>query len=255
MAPAAVGRLIGACESLASIKQFGPGGILQGRSARRESAFVPLPVRRALDSTAGSVVIHVAAAIGSSCIILGRSRRSQQIVGAALLFASKALGEYRNPYGGDGADQMSDVISGYRLVTAVVSDKAVGDDLFLRAVNAQVTVSYVASGLAKLISSTWRSGQAVDMVLRTKLYGSSRLAEFIRQRPALGRLVSWTTIAWETGYPMIYRLPPGPASGALALIKFFHLGIAVTMGLPRFFWAFSSSHAAVRYVLSRRRIG
>lgn len=175
-------------------------------------------------------------------------------MGAALLFASKKLTEYRNPYGGDGADQMSDVISGYRVLTAAVPDTAVGDDLFLRAVNAQVAHSYVVSGLAKLVSSTWRSGEAVEMVLKTQLYGSSPTAELIRNRPSLGRAVSWLTIVWETAFPFVYVLRTRHAKAALGFVKLFHLGIAVTMGLPRFFWAFSSSHAAVEYVLARRSI-
>lgn len=254
MAPAAVGQLIGAAESLTKLQQYRPGAILQGISSRRERSFVPLSLRRTLDSTAGAVAVHVLAAAGALSVVTGRSRRTQQVVGAALLFASKKLTEYRNPYGGDGADQMSDVISGYRVITAAVPDKATGDDLFLRAVNAQVALSYVASGLAKLVSNTWRSGEAVELVLKTRLYGGSPVAEFIRNRPSLGRAISWATIVWETAYPLLYTLRGGQAKVALVFVKLFHLGIAVTMGLPRFFWAFSSSHAAVDYVLSRRPI-
>lgn len=254
MAPAAVGRLIGAIENLTSTREHRPGGILQGISARRANSLVPLSLRRKLDSTAGAVLVHLVTGVGAVCVLTGRSRRTQQIVGAALLFGSKKLIEYRNPYGGDGADQMSDVISGYRVLTAAVPDKAAADDLFLRAVNAQLALSYVASGLAKLVSSTWRSGEAVELVLKTKLYGSSPIAAYIRSHPVLGRAVTWATIIWETGYPLVYVLRAGHAKTALVFVKLFHLGIAVTMGLPRFFWAFSSSHAAVEYVLSRRSI-
>jgi len=251
-APAAVGRLLGAFEAFAALRHYRADGILQGRSSRRPKSVLPVGVRKALDSAGGAMAVEGLTIVGAALILTGRRRRGQQVVGSGLMFLSKKLSELRNPFGGDGADQMSDVISGYRVMTAAIPDRVVGDDLFLRAVNAQVVVSYLASGLAKAISSTWRSGDAIDLVLSTKLYGGSGTARLIRRYPFTGRLLSWTTIGWETAFPIVYLLSPTSARYLLHLVKAFHLGIAVTMGLPRFFWAFSSSHAAVEYVLRER---
>ena len=251
-APAAVGRLLGSFEAFAALRHYRSDGILQGRSSRRSKSLVPLPARKLLDTTGGAVVVEGLAVFGAALVISGLGRRKQQAVGSSLLFLSKKLAELRNPFGGDGADQMSDVICGYRILTIAIPVRNVSDDLFLRAVNAQVVVSYLASGLAKVISSTWRSGDAIDLVLRTKLYGGSGTAALIRKYPTIGRLLSWSTIGWETAYPLVYFMGPLPAKYFLLLIKGFHLGIAVTMGLPRFFWAFSSAHVAVEYVLRER---
>jgi len=252
MAPAALGRLVGAIESLATLRDFGIGQILQGRSQYRSQSLLPMAVRRRLDSSTGAVLIQVATIAGSGLVLLGRGRRSQQIAGSAVLFATKWLSETRTPYGGDGADQMSDVISGYRLLTAVISNHEMSDDLFLRSVNAQLSVCYLASGLAKLIGTTWQSGDALGLVLRTRQYGASRLAAMLRRAPRMAKALTWFTILWETTFPIVYALPPRLARFALHGVKGFHLGVAIIMALPRFFWSFSSAHAAAAYVIERR---
>jgi len=255
MAPAAVGEVIDALEALTHITDYGPDTILRGRAAMVPSHFLPVAVRRALDTTGGLVVLKLASLAGAGSVLLGRRSRTAQIAGAGLIFSSRWLGDLRNPYGRDGSDQMSGLIAGYRLVTAAVPNAEASDDLFLRAVSAQTFVSYLASGLAKLVGSSWQSGEALDQVLQTRQYGQSPAARLIREHPPLARLLTWFTIAWETGFPVVYLLPPNRARLALTGVKAFHLGIAATMGLPRFFWGFSSAHAAVEYVIAQKRGG
>ncbi len=167
-----------------------------------------------------------------------------------MLLANSAT-EYRNPFGRDGSDQMAEVINGYRIATAVIPDAAQSDEVFLRAVNAQVCVSYLASGLAKLVSYTWRSGEALDLVLQPQQYGQSSLAQMLKRNPKLARILTWLTVVWETAFPLVYIMGPHRARYALSAVRGFHLGVAATMGLPRFFWGFSSSHGAVMYVIDR----
>jgi|UPI0007E66B2E hypothetical protein len=253
MAPAAVSKILSGFESFSSLRQSRSDGILQGRSASKPNSVLPLGFRKVLDTWQGAAALQVLSISGAGLVLLGPSSRSRQTAGATLMFFSNKLSELRNPYGSDGADQMSELIAGYRIVTSLVSDPARSDDLFLRAVNAQVCISYAASGLAKLISSSWRSGVALEKVLKTDLYGRSKLAGFIREKPKLAKALSWSTIAWETAFPVIYLVSPAQARMILLGIKGFHLGIAMTMGLPRFFWAFSSAHAAVIYVIEAKR--
>jgi hypothetical protein len=247
-----VSELISNVEALVSIAEYDPTGILQGRSQFSERSLVPRVVRSWLDSKCGAAGTHGVGAAGAVLTLIGPRHRNVQTLGAFLIYVSRKAIEYRNPYGGDGADQMSDLIAAYRVSTAAIPDRVRGDDLFLRAVNAQVCVAYLASGVAKLISSSWRSGRALEEILQTELYGVSRLAGFLRAHRTISRALTWFTIAWECGFPVLYLLGPRAGRNMLHLIKAFHLGIAVTMGLPRFFWAFSSAHAAVAYVMDRR---
>ncbi|MBX9717808.1 MAG: hypothetical protein K2X36_03080, partial [Microbacteriaceae bacterium] len=200
LVPAAVGQLVSGLESLWSIKQYRPDAILRGRAASSTKSYLPMPLRRRLDTTAGAAVVHGLSIVGALLVLTGRSRRNQQIAGAAVTFAASKLFEIRNPFGRDGSDQMAGVIAGYRLAAVVVPDREQSDDLFLRAVNAQTGLSYLASGLAKLISSTWRSGEAMGQVVRTDIYGGTWFSRLLERQPILGKLVSWVTIAWETSF-------------------------------------------------------
>lgn len=253
LTPAAIGEIISGLESLSRLSDYGDKGLLRGRSALRERSFVPHRVRKALDTAAGAATLRVLAVTGGLLVLTGRTRRRQQIIGSALLLVTNNLIEYRSAFGRDGADQMAGTISGYRVLTATIPDANASDELFLRAVNAQTALSYLASGLAKLVSSTWRSGEALELILRTQQYGDSRTAHWIKQHPSLSKLLTWFTITWETAYPIVYLLPSDKARAFLTGVKTIHLGIAVVMGLPRFFWGFSSAHGAALYVIDASR--
>lgn len=252
LAPAAVGQVIDCLEALTHLEQYGPDGMLRGRSSHREPGLFPQPLRRGLDSVHGAAALKLASLTGATLVLTGRNSRRRQIGGAALMFAASWCGELRNAHGRDGSDQMSGLIAGYRVLTALVPDERTSDDLFLRAVNAQTAISYTASGLAKLVSSTWLAGDALDQVLQTRSYGASLPARLLKEHRRIGRAINWATIAWESSYPFVYVTGPRLSRSALLAVKGFHLGIAATMGLPRFFWGFSSAHAAAQYVIDSK---
>lgn len=251
LAPAAVGEIVDALETLAQLNDFKPDAILRGRAADGDH---PLPVRfrRWVDSTQGLATLKGAALGGSLILVAARRSRKAQIAGATLVFASRYLSELRNPYGRDGSDQMAGLIAGYRVATSLVPSPTASDDLFLRAVNMQAATSYTMSGLAKLVSSTWLSGDALELILRTRQFGQSAISQFLRGRPRLARLVTFGTIVWEVSFCAVYFIPPRLANAVLNGVKGFHVGIAATMGLPRFMWGFAASHSAVAYVIRTR---
>lgn len=245
---AAVGQLINAVESAASGREYAPEGVLRGRAQNSRTSRFPERFRVWLDTEQAAWMIHGLNITGPLLTLTARGRRKQLIAASAVSFLANKLFEVRNPYGRDGSDQMQTVLHGYRLVSALVPDGERSDDLYLRAVNAQAFLSYFMSGLAKLISSDWRSGQAVGMIMKTDLYGGTAFAGVVQRYPMTGKVISWSTIAWECSYPTIYLLPPRAVGPALTAVKVFHLSIAYSMGLPRFFWNFSAAHEAVRYV-------
>jgi hypothetical protein len=251
--PVAVGQVLGGFESLRSAQEYEPSGYLRGHSRSQTSpTFLPQRFRRYLDSATGAKVLNCATITGGLLVLGRRQDRTAQVAGAALMVASNKLSEIRTPYGRDGADQMAAVILSYRLATALIPDRRVSDDLFLRAVNVQTCISYLASGAAKAISSTWLSGEALERVLKTNSYGQSFTARQLLKHPRLMRLLTWSTIGWESAFPVVYMLTPRRADQAMVLVKLFHLGVALTMGLPRFFWGFSTSHHSVAYVIQKR---
>lgn len=251
LAPAAVGEIVDALETLAQLDDFRPDAILRGRAADGDHP-LPVALRRWVDSTQGLATLKAAALGGSLMLIAARRSRKLQIAGATLVFASRYLSELRNPYGRDGSDQMAGLIAGYRVATSLVPSPTVSDDLFLRAVNMQAATSYTMSGLAKLVSSTWLSGNALELILRTRQFGQSAISQILREKPTLARLVTFGTIVWEASFCAVYFMPPRLADAVLNGVKVFHVGIAATMGLPRFMWGFTASHSAVAYVIRMR---
>lgn len=262
LAPNAIGQIIGGFEALWSMRSYRPDGLLRGRAAERDGLgtasladkYLPRCIKKAIDSHASAVAIHLGSVLGAGLILASPKSRNGQMLGVALSLATNQLAEYRNPYGRDGSDQMSKLIYSYRLATGLIPAREASDDYFLRAVNVQACIAYTASGLAKLISSTWRSGEALRLIVLTDSYGGTFFSDLISRYPGVGRAISWATIAWETAYPAIYLTSPSKARPLLILIKLFHGGIAVTMGLPRFFWGFSASHVAIEYVLRQRAV-
>ncbi|PPF29558.1 hypothetical protein C5D07_03245 [Rathayibacter tritici] len=187
----------------------------------------------------------------SVALLLGNNRRPVQIWASAIIGACNRLNEIRTPYGRDGADQMTAVITQYRAISALIPGADRSDDLFLRAVNFQSGLSYFVSGLSKLFGSSWVQGDALGEIVQTQAYGSGPAAEVLRSRPWLARLLTWATPIWELSFPIVYMLPKRCGRLALVGVKGFHVAVAAVMELPRFIWGFTGSHGAVDYVIRR----
>ncbi|MCJ1707114.1 hypothetical protein [Microbacterium sp. VKM Ac-2923] len=150
---------------------------------------------------------------------------------------------------------MTGIITQYRTLSALVPDRELSDDLFLRALNIQAGLSYFVSGISKLFGSSWVQGDAIGEILQTEAYGRGPAASVLRRFPRVVRLLTWVTPLWEVGFPIVYSLPSRWAHIALIAVKGFHVGVATVMELPRFVWGFAGSHGAVQYVVDQRRRG
>lgn len=156
-------------------------------------------------------------------------------------------------YGLDGSDQLQETANLLTVVSHILAEEEVAADLSLRAINAQLAVSYVASGAVKLISPEWRSGRALVRVARTKTYGNQRCASLLERYPSVGVSICWATICGETLFPVIYLLPSRIARLLALGPHLFHFSIGVLMGLPRFYWSFTAAQPALSYVLASRK--
>lgn len=254
--PIAVGQALAALETLRLKDEFGDDGLLRGLSAlQHKPGTLRHKVARLLDSRHTPKVLAAVNLAAATTLGFARGRRRTQVAMSALIALNHQLNELRTPYGRDGADQMSAVIAQYRVLTALVGRPEKADDLFLRAVNFQAALSYVASGTSKATGSSWVLGDALSEILTTAAYGQAPLARAIRDKPALLRALSHGTILWETLFPLVYLLPRDAARTALHGVKAFHLGVAAVMELPRFVWGFFASHGAIEYVIDQRGSG
>ncbi len=248
--PVAIGQVLAATETLTLRDIFRPDGYLRGMSAddqrpgtlRHRAATV-------LDHHQTPRVLAGVQAAAAVALLAGRGSRRTQIAASTVIGVCNRLSEIRTPYGRDGADQMTGVITQYRAVSAVVGDPARSDELFLRAVNLQAGLSYAVSGVSKALGSSWVQGDALHDVLQSEAYGNGPAAAFLKRRPRLCRALTVGTIAWECAFPLVYVLPQRHAHLMLTAVKGFHVGVAAVMELPRFVWGFTASHGAVSHVV------
>lgn len=258
LAPIAVSQILNSIETLANIDIYKNSNYLRGNVHIRlnRSQYKDIKIFQKLANLIDSPRTVKSCALinmlGSSILLASKDSRRFQALGAALVLCNNKLLNIRNSYGRDGADQMGNLILSYRLITAPIKDKNKSDDLFLRATNAQTCLSYLVPGIAKAASNTWVRGNALEEILHTNAYGKSSAANKLKKYPRVMKFLTWFTILWESFFPVIYFFPPKYVRVALSLIKIFHVGVALTMGLPRFFWGFMGAHSAVEYTVGSR---
>lgn len=249
MFPIAIGQLLAAAEALTVGDLYGKKSLLRGVSSRNtKPGTIKHRVAELIDSPQTPKILAASNILSSSALLVSRRHRKLQIAACALIATSNRINEIRTPYGRDGADQMTSVITQYRALSSIVPGSERSDELFLRSVNIQAGMSYHVSGISKLFGSSWLRGTALGDILSTQSYGHGPAASILKSNPALMRLITWSTPVWESLFPLVYMVPEKIYLPALDIVKLFHVGIASVMELPRFLWGFSAAHGSIRYV-------
>ncbi|GAA2584783.1 hypothetical protein [Streptomyces tubercidicus] len=250
---ASLGTLVSALEMLSRHRTFEDGELLSGQLASTRPRFAKRFPRltRALSSKKAAVALYGVQAGASAATLIWAHRRGVRAVGSAVLAATGVAGREYTPFGRDGADQLQQVVNVVLASTGTLKDDEKARDLAMRALALETTLAYVASGVVKLVSPVWLSGEAFSGVIRTQNYGDPRVFPLVHTYPVLGKLVTWTTVAAEVGFPLVFVLPKPAATAYLGSMTLFHLGIGQLMGLNRFVPAFGATHPALLYVLRR----
>ena len=106
---------------------------------------------------------------------------------------------------------------------------------------------YFFTGYKKLISSLWRNGDAIFIIMNTEIYGKYNIASFVKDKKKLRLIICWSTILFQLTFPLTlfneYILIT-----YLVLGLFFHLFIAITMKLHNFLYAFISTYPAIYFL-------
>lgn len=149
--------------------------------------------------------------------------------------------------GGDGADQMQNIISIPIALAVVLGGRPRLVQTALLFIAAQAALAYLTAGIAKLVSPVWRRDNAVGAILGSVSYGHPRAWQFLRDKPQLGRAVTRATVVFEIALGVSLLLPDQCIVPLLALGVGFHVACAFTMGLNDFLWAFSATYPAMYY--------
>jgi hypothetical protein len=152
-------------------------------------------------------------------------------------------------YGSDGADQMLIVLCAGAFLAGTTNPVSRASGLWL--ITAQLVLSFLVAGAAKLLGPEWRAGRALPGILTTHRYGSSRLARVLTGAPGLSRLVCWGVIGLELTFPVALLGIPALTVAYLAAGLGFHVGVATSMGLNNFLYTFGAAYPVAAFCLIR----
>ena len=189
-----------------------------------------------------TLILRLAASAG----ILLFAPRAVLLPCVLTLALTSLLLSFRMPVGRDGSDQMN-VLIVVPASIAMLCDQRSAYISVLLFVAAQVSLAYTTSGVAKLISPLWRSGNALPQILSTLSYGNRRASGTLRSSHVLSLALSWAVIVFETVFPLTLLIGPRATLVVLVLGAVFHSSCAFLMGLNCFFWSFVATYPAVLF--------
>lgn len=159
-----------------------------------------------------------------------------------VLILSQFLLMWRCRLGNEGGDQMTTImLTAAFLPQAVPHEHAVATFAALF-VGAQISLSYVASGGAKLFGPLWRRGEALAEIMSHFQYGNYWFMTQLRTYPVACRLICLAVIAFQLSFPLFFLLPAPYAYAYLIGGVAFHLGIAYFMRLYLFVLTFLGTY-------------
>jgi hypothetical protein len=182
----------------------------------------------------------------ASCGLLLFAWPSLLLPSVLIVALSSLLISLRMPLGQDGSDQMNILIL-IPSSLALLCHHELAKTAVLLFIAGQVSLAYATSGVSKLISPLWRSGNAIPQILSTITYGNGVAFRVLTAHSALSRIASWSVILFEMFFWCGILAGPRASLVILAIGVLFHLSCALVMGLNCFFWSFIATYPAVLF--------
>jgi hypothetical protein len=254
LALASLGLLVSSLEYLTIISSFNLQGVYSWKVLRVRVISLPRWIQEWIDRYSSPRTIFVCLIIRILSILIALITPFNSLIFffcMLYIVVFSVFFQFRRAFGDDGSDQMNFIvfITFLLCLSPLAGEMLKQFGIFFIAL--QSCISYATSGIAKLVSSTWRSGDAVYRILNTQSYGIQLLSSYLQKRPALNFLLCWSTILFETLFP-VSLIAYGPWLWTFLIWGFlFHLSIAIVMGLNSFFWAFISTYPAIIYASAK----
>jgi hypothetical protein len=196
----------------------------------------------------GTTTILIARVLGFAALpIEWHQEYAERSLLTATLVVSLLLA-FRNPFGGDGSDQMTCMVL-VGLMVFEFADNKIMADLGLGFIAVQSILSYSIAGVAKGLSQSWRGGFALQAILSTRTYGHSVAGELLVRAPGwLNTVTCWIVIGFECSFLSAPFLPLMYLLILLVIGCCFHVANAFAMGLNTFVWAFLATYPSVIYL-------
>jgi len=159
---------------------------------------------------------------------------------ALFILAVHGLINIRLLVGRDGADQMQNIIWAGLFAVCLPLNETVRW-VAIGFIIAQLVLSYLTSGIAKLLSAVWRDGSGVQLITRMATYCPPGIAGLFRNR-RLSFITCWLIILFEIFSPLLLFFGQTGVIVFITLGTLFHASIAVAMGLTTFVFAFVATY-------------
>jgi hypothetical protein len=239
---ASIGLGVTAMELIADRRAFGPEGpfspaVLTAIRAAPEWALVgPTTVAAVASLQLGAATFLV---IAGPLSLAGRIALLTVTVTLMLL-------RWRRGLGGDGAEQLTTIIimAATAAFFPIVSPDRVA--IGVAFIAGHTFVSYITSGIVKLVSPVWRDGSALPAILATYYHGHPWAAKLLRDHSWIGTGLGWGIMVLWVLFPVLLLVGPYPVALAAAIAGIiFHVASAVLMGLNNFAWIFPSTYTCL----------
>ncbi|QQD76265.1 alpha/beta fold hydrolase [Curtobacterium sp. YC1] len=251
----AVTQVLSSVEYLFSRRDQRPGGLgdwTYGRSAMAARFPKLMPFLDRVSEEKIDNVVHVLRIGAGLSLFLPSHVTAHRAPANAFLAASALVLHPKNHYGSDGSDQLAFLVQTSAALGRVGRGSPRAAEAAVWFLAMQAALSYSVSGLVKIVSRTWRTGEALPGILRTRTYGDEGLYRFLTAHPRLSRLAAHTVLVLETAFPLVFVLPTRAAYGVVGAMAAFHLANARYMGLARFVWAFMATYPAILSLVQGR---
>jgi hypothetical protein len=255
--PLVVAVVLDSLEIIADRRQLRDDGLLafpvlvtgRPRTLMRSRLAAPLNALFGYPAVLALPLVEIAAAALLVAAAAARTPALEVAAGlaAVAIVVARALLHLRNQYGLDGSNHM--ILAASTTIAAVLLlPDPQAQQIALYYLAGQLLLSYAASGIAKAFSPAWRSGSAVPEITSMITYGTPAVGAVLMRHRAIGLLLCWSVIAFESLAPLLII---AGTPGALVIIAgglTFHVSVAAIMGLNTFLWSFASSYPALLYL-------
>lgn len=172
------------------------------------------------------------------------------VILSTLLLTSALLSlRYRGTFNG-GSDLMTAVVLTGSLLGDLLPRPLGGAKLGLLWISLQSLLSYWIAGLVKGQHLSWWTGRELKLYFGLSSFRPGiNILSLDSARPALIAL-SWSTLLFECGSPIVLWKPNWVPT-FLGLAALFHFGIALFLGLNRFFFAWIASFPALYWATTQ----
>jgi hypothetical protein len=243
-----IGLLIRAVETLWIWREFAPDGMLASRQPWGSTLRAAVRIDAVISGQFLAVaMLLLQAGTAAASLFLPVTHPAMPAIGVVLV-AATTFCNVRFVTLRDASDVMAFIcLAG---IAAALLDEGDGR---LRAIGlgfvaVQASICYLATAAHKLTSPPWRTGLAMVTVFQSTRHRVAAVGSVLGRYPAAAFAMAWAVILVEALLGLSVVLPRPLMTGVLAAGIGFHLGVALLLRLPAFFWAFTATYPAIYFL-------